>query len=147
VSRRAVIEETLRDIYDQRGELVPEYIVNVASSEEHPLHTCFTWDDTEAARRYRLTQAGNLIRSVKIVVITDDETYKVRAYHSLRNLSQDRPGYVPDSEVRESPEQRSLLLQAMKRDWNAAKRRYDHVSEFWEMVRAEEPKTEEPVAV
>jgi hypothetical protein len=46
----------------------PEDVVDVAKDPSHPLHDAFEWDDTEAARQYRLEQARYLIRAVRIVV-------------------------------------------------------------------------------
>lgn len=139
MSKRQVIEEALQAIYDERGDLVPAQIVTLASDAAHPLHPFFTWDDSTAAAKYRLGQAQALVRSVKIKVVTDNDTYSVRAWHALRNVGQDRTGYVPDSEVQENPEQRKFLLQSFKRDWNAMKRRYEHVDEFWDVIRQDVP--------
>jgi hypothetical protein len=148
MSKREVIEGALHGILEDQGELVPRHVVDVARDTAHPLHQCFNWDDTEAAEKYRIGQAAQLIRTIKITIVTDSETFKVRAYHAYRNIGQDRPGYVPDAMVQALPEAKTILLQSMRRDWVTYKRRYGHLSEFWDMVRTEEPApTEEPVAV
>lgn len=51
---------------DGGGRLTPEAVVEDAKDEKSPLHRHFEWDDSEAARKYRLGQARDLIRRVKI---------------------------------------------------------------------------------
>jgi len=51
---------------DGDGIIQPEVIVSIAVNPDSPLHRYFTWDDTEAARQFRLAQARNLVRRVLI---------------------------------------------------------------------------------
>jgi hypothetical protein len=76
------------------GRLTPEAVVADAADANSPMHGQFEWDDTEAARQYRLDQARTLIRSVKINEIVDQRTVQVVAYvHDPSDQSE--PGYVP----------------------------------------------------
>jgi hypothetical protein len=50
------------------GEVTPEDIVADAASPGSPLHPCFTWDDSEAARKCRLAEASYLIRAYEVVI-------------------------------------------------------------------------------
>jgi len=50
------------------GILLPEQVVEFAKRKTSALHDAFEWDDTEAARKYRLEQARAIIRvSVEII--------------------------------------------------------------------------------
>lgn len=51
---------------DHNGRLFPPDVVDAARDERSPLHPIFEWDDTIAAKRFRLEQARSLI---KVVVI------------------------------------------------------------------------------
>ena len=132
-----IVATALRSIWEERGGLVPEEVVEVAAEPDHPLHPFFEWDDTEAARRFRVMQAGALIRSVKITVtgMVDgaEEEYKIREWVAARYVGAGH-GYRPEPEVRENPEQKARLLRQMQRDLQALRRRYQHLAEFWRAI-------------
>lgn len=65
------------------GTLIPELVVEYAKKKNNPLHKYFSWDDSEAARLYRLQQARAVI-SVVVKVIPGTQT-TVRAYVSVSN--------------------------------------------------------------
>jgi hypothetical protein len=54
---------------EEAGRLSAENVVDEARDETSVLHTHFTWDDSEAADAYRLIEARQLIRHVKLEVI------------------------------------------------------------------------------
>lgn len=135
-----IIEETLETIYDRYGRLTPELVVAEAAIPNHPLHGYFTWDDSEAARKWRIAEARELIRTVRVQILTEDGSSKVRTWHAARNAGLvEREGYVPDAEVRTNPVTRAVLLRAMQRDWLALRRRYQAQREFWDLVSADLP--------
>lgn len=68
VDPQAVGERLERIRLDKSGELTPEFVLEDAREAKSPLHGCFEWDDGLAAERYRLTQAGDVIRSITVVV-------------------------------------------------------------------------------
>lgn len=66
--------EALKEIAKRDGGFLrPQAVVDAARPKSSPLHNAFTWNDGEAARRYRLLQAQNLIRSFKITTERDGE--------------------------------------------------------------------------
>jgi len=48
------------------GVVSPDALVVAAAKKYNPLHRLFTWDDTEAAKKFRLQEAGALLRSIEI---------------------------------------------------------------------------------
>jgi hypothetical protein len=126
-----VIGSALRSIWEDRGRLGAEDVVEVATPATHPLHDFFEWDDTEAGRKYRVWQAGQLIRSVKILVTAstngDLEDFKIREWVPARSVGLGRGHYVPEDQVRDHPEQQARLLRQLRRDLAAVKRRYEHM--------------------
>jgi hypothetical protein len=88
-----VVGESLEEIRTQHeGVLKPEHVVNAAQEETHPLHTVFTWDDTEAARLHRLNEARRVISTVRVV--TPANSQPVKAFVSVRTPNKGR-GYIP----------------------------------------------------
>lgn len=80
--------EALKEIAKRDGGLLrPQAVVDAARPKNSPLHGAFCWDDTEAARLYRLDQAQRLIRRFTIEIESDGETVEVPAFI---NVSSDR---------------------------------------------------------
>lgn len=149
VSARSVIERELRTIWDERGSLTPAMVVEAARPDDHPLHGQFEWDDAIAGAAYRCAQAAQLIRSVKIVVTTENgsvEDHRVRAWLPAKYAGGDDAetgSYVPTMAV-ESAESRSFMLRQMRREAAAFQRRYQHLSEYWQVLDEMTAGREEP---
>ena len=62
------------------GFLRPAAVVDAARDENSPLHGAFCWDDTEAARLYRLDQAQRLIRKFHVKIETSGETENIPVF-------------------------------------------------------------------
>ena len=90
--------EALKAIAKRDGGLLrPQAVVDAARPEDSPLHGAFCWDDTEAARLYRLDQAQRLIRRFTIEIEQDGESIDVPAFI---NVSIDRTGGKDDNPYR-----------------------------------------------
>ena len=79
-----VVGERLTSIYEKEKLITPELVLEDAKKKNSPLHSCFEWDDTEAANKYRLSQARDLIRSVIVVKQLDNKEIVVRDFVSIR---------------------------------------------------------------
>jgi len=64
----------LQSLKRKRGRLTAEIVVDDAHSPGSPLHEFFEWNDTKAAEEFRLEQARNVIRSVRIEYADNGET-------------------------------------------------------------------------
>lgn len=131
------LKDELLAIREEYGVLTPEHVVMAAERPDHPLHGRFTWDNTEAAARWRLHEAANLIRSVKLrFVRPNGESGKVRAFS--RDPNAERPSVYDETEVViQNPVSRQVILQQMRREWAAFKSRYHMMTEFVELLREE----------
>ena len=124
------LRDVLMEIRAKRGVLTPEIVVEEAADPLHPLHHRFTWDDSEAARKWRLHEAGNLLR-VRYKADAGDDRADLRAFWVTRDAEgHPTSTYEPIEEVVLDPFQRELLLKQMRRDWQSFKRRYQHMEEF-----------------
>lgn len=129
------LQDTLQEIYREHGRLTAHIVLDEARDPAHPLHGRFTWDDSVAAERYRLSQARDLIRTVKIVykaATARTAERSVRAYHSVPDG--EGRSFRPVGEVAESPFTLQLVLSEMERDWKLLKQRYGHLAEFAALV-------------
>jgi hypothetical protein len=123
----------LQVIRDEFGALNAELVVGVASNPEHPLHSRFEWDDTIAAHKYRLDQAGQLLRVMFVVDLK--KPTDMRAFVAVKGQESHKADYVPTREAMEDEFTRKLVLASMKREWMTYKRKYDHMVEFADFIR------------
>ena len=137
VSVRKKLRASLREIKKDSGKdvLMAEDVVDAAAHPDHALHSYFCWDDTEAARQYRLSQARGLIRKV-MVSGPDPDSPAVPEWVSLR---QDRAepggGYRETSEVINSKDLLAQLEDTAKKDIDGVLNRYNMLRELCERVR------------
>lgn len=130
---------TLRDcltaIHDEHGVLTPALVVDVARDPEHPLHSRFEWDDGIAAEKYRLVQAGELLR----VKLAKDPARpdNLRAFLAVKGKDTPQSVYVPTETALADEFTRHLVLSEMEREWKALKRRYQHMAEFAQLITAD----------
>lgn len=94
-------------IDEHGGRVTAEQVLDRAADPGSTFHPHFVWDDTEAARRYRLQQAGQLIRKFKIIRNVGGRTIKVDAFVKVPDSTD---GYVP-------------VHQAITMDWVVQHRR------------------------
>lgn len=59
--------EELERIKQRDRTIVPEVVVDEARPEDAVLHPAFEWDDPVAAERYRVIQAQQLIKRVRVI--------------------------------------------------------------------------------
>lgn len=134
------LKSLLNGIYVERGQLDGETVVAEATPSNHPLHHHFEWDDNKAGHKYRVHQANRLIRRVKMETVSptaDDGPHYVRAFVSNYQAGiPDRNGYSPIEEVVSDPIQYQMLLRSLQRQVNELQRRFGHLKEFGETMRA-----------
>jgi hypothetical protein len=108
--------------------LLPEKILIEAERPSSPLHSFFEWDDTEAARQYRLVQARELVR-VHVRII-ENVKEPVRAYVSLSSDRVHGGGYRPILKVLSDTQQRGVLLQDALRELESFRIKYQMLVEL-----------------
>lgn len=133
-----IIRRELELIAKSRNGLMPSEVIKSAKSKSSPLHKYFIWDDTEAARRYRETQAAELIRRVKVEIQTSEtKTITVRAFINVREPNEDgcislseQGRYLPIVSVLNDEGLKEQMLESAKRDLIAFKNKYAILSEL-----------------
>jgi len=132
------VHKVLSDIAARHGFLTSELVVQEAADPGHELHAHFQWDDSEAGPLYRIQQASQLIRSVRVVMEREPDRppVKVRAFISLQEIDvEDSVGrYVPVEEVVASDILRSAWFRRLAEDWKRLKAKAAGSQEFAAMV-------------
>lgn len=91
------------------GLLKPETVLEAARPPTSPLHSRFDWDDTEAAEKYRLWQARQLIRTC--VEYIPGVAAPMEIFVSLSGDRYDGRGYRITTEVVRDEDLRAQMLE------------------------------------
>lgn len=114
------------------GELEPKAVVDAAREKSHPLHAHFEWDDSLAAEAYRLDQARNVIRVVRVVDAATEEG-TARAFVSVNGKN--GVSYRSVDDVKHSRDLQQAVLAQAERDLEAFERRYRELKDICSIVR------------
>ena len=122
--------EEIMEICDDIGSASPRDILERARDETTELHKCFTWDDSKAAERFRIIEAGQLVR----LMVIKEETVptnrpEVRMFYKTDNES----GYKPTEYIVRQEDEYKTLLQRAQRELRAFKAKYSMLKEFEEI--------------
>lgn len=129
------IQKALRAIAQKHhGHLLPEVVVDEARSPKSPLHSRFTWDDTEAAHQHRLWQARQLI-SVCVEVLADD-TDPSPVFVSLSSDRMHGKGYRVMCDVMNDADMREQLLKDALAELNKFQIKYRTLRKLAEVFSA-----------
>lgn len=133
-----VVGERISQIEEKYGRAEAPVVLNDARPLRSPLHKCFTWDDGEAAEQYRLCEARQLIRSVRVVVKKGPEEKVHRAFvnvvFSKDEESESERGYVSLDRAAADENMRNIILDQAIRDLQAWTRRYEEIREVSSMA-------------
>lgn len=121
-----VIRSQFAIIRKKYGAVTARNVVDQARDPKNPLHRFFDWDDTSAAEKWRLEQAGGLLRRVQVFVSKDGVKQSMRVYVST--VKNDIRQYEETTEVLSNPVSSRAFLDAMKRDLDGVIRRYEMYS-------------------
>lgn len=118
-----------REIEGLGKNVTPEAVLEQARSSNSALHDHFEWNDGAAAEQYRLSQAGELLRSIVVDISRSNlSTKNVRAYVSVEQNG-DR-GFAPIAHVMTDAELRAQLLASAWAEFLAFKRKYGELNEL-----------------
>lgn len=138
VERGIVQRELLAICKENHGVLRPEDVVERAKNSKSPLHPLFTWDDTAAAREYRIWQARELIR-VSVITLPEAPNEPIRTFVSL--MSDRRKvagGYRCLTTVLSNSRQRAILLEQALKELKYWEKKYKQLTELAPIFAARE---------
>ena len=103
-----IIQNEINSIKDLHGKVTPQLIVDEAKNKINLLHNCFEWNNSEAAKKYRLMQATNMILSQKFVIEIKEKRKGNGGDHYVRRL-------LPEYENRSFKDRVEVLSQTETR--------------------------------
>lgn len=116
------------------GVIMPSVVVDRARPPENPLHPHFEWNDSVAAEKFRLEQARYIIR-MTITQETSQPTPR-RVFVALRSERPAGGGYRELTSVMSDEKMRADLLAQAKADALTFQRKYAHLEEMADVIRA-----------
>jgi len=138
-SDAAVVAELKRLAAETGGVLRPEQIVQAAEPEDSPLHSKFTWDDSEAAQSFRIEQARRLLRVTIHYIVSGRKTWRDRVFVSLstdRDYEADTAGYRVMVNVLSRADLRQQLLEDAISEMRVFQEKYGRLKELAEVFAA-----------
>jgi hypothetical protein len=117
------IGQILIEISDRHGKLTPAIVIEEATSENHPFHDQFEWDNEIAGHQHRLTQAKTLIKVAKISESPNlVSNYRAPMFVRDPDSSAKDGGYVALAKIpSESEQARNIYAMHLQRVINAMK--------------------------
>lgn len=91
-AERVAITAELQNL-EQSGMITPDRVVRAARRTSSAMHHRFQWDDSRAARAYRIEQARELIRSIHFTVLFEDRPVVAPVYVRSPQAEADSQGY------------------------------------------------------
>ena len=128
-----IAHEEIMRIKDKNGGLVsPDSIVKEAAKKSNPLHSLFTWDDSLAAQKYRLSEAGALLRAIEItyVEIPDQPRRAFEVTYKKPVGSENQTLYTTAEEAASDPDNHSRLIAEAVRTLMAWRGRFRYLQEL-----------------
>lgn len=130
MSNPVVISELQRIASEHGGQLRPADVVEAAKPIDSPLHSKFEWDDNEAAQRYRLWQARQLIAVTVEYIGSGKEAVLSRVFVSLSSDRRGDGGYRSITAVMGDQRRRSELLNDAMKEMESFQSKYAELQEL-----------------
>jgi len=135
------VGQYLDSISQRDGGIKPSVIVEEASELEALLHTCFEWDNTEAAQKYREDQARAIVRNLVVVHFSEDrqdDPPRTRAFVHVSTQEDGgrNPRYLGIKSVLDNTQMREDLIEQAMRELKSFQAKYEGILELAELMDA-----------
>lgn len=130
--QNAYLVGLMKDLEAQHGVVDAAMIVEDARNPESPLHGVFEWDDTEAARKYRVHQARMMISQVRVNV----EHREAPAFYNVTTTIGNAAvrGYVSAETVVNDEEIYQAVLGKAARELRYFQQKYKTIKELRDVI-------------
>ena len=108
-----------------------EQIVNKARDENTELHKCFTWDNNEAAVKWRLHEARQIVCHL---VIREEDRQSDRPELRFFHKAEKSEGYVPATTIFRNEDKYLQVVQNALAELRAFRRKYTFLSDRQEIT-------------
>lgn len=127
----AIAAKVLLDIKERHGHCGAEILVAEAVAEDHPLHNKFTWEDSKAAHHWRLQEARQITRSIRIILdpkVPEEDQPEIRAFVHVKaddkEIKFEGDSYLPIIDVFESKTYTQQILDRAMDELRGWQKRY-----------------------
>lgn len=127
-----IVAEEIKSIGD---DVKPEELVTYAEEhEDSELYKCFTWDNDDAAEKWRLHEARNIINHLKIEITETDATEPI-SFRLMLKTDNDS-GYKETLKIVENVDEYAQMLERAKRELYAFQTKYSTLLELEDVFKA-----------
>lgn len=120
---------------ETKTSLTPEAVLDRARTANSALHEHFEWDDGVAAEAHRLTQAGEIIRSIVIDVSRSNlSVQNIRAFVSVEQAG--KRSYISTARAMSDADLRKQVVRRAWEDFEALRKRHEGLSELARIFEA-----------
>ena len=128
--------EHIEELDRLHGEVTPQILLDDSRPEDAVLHSCYEWDDTKAAERYRLHQSKMIIGNLVCVSINDKDKLQepVRAFITV-NARNEKASYRPTIIALSEDEARAKVLDNATKELESFKRKYEALLDVAEFLK------------
>lgn len=127
-----IVADELKGIQAENNEEVkPKDIVQYAKAHtDSELHKCFTWDNTNAAEKWRIEEAKMIIRNIVVVYnepTKKEETRQLQVRWAFR--TDPTGGYKRTEYIVKNPDEHEKLVAMAKAELASFRRKYEILSD------------------
>lgn len=98
-----IVGAEMEKIEKRDGEVTPKALLEEARSTNSPIHNLFDWNDTTAAEKYRLSQAGLAIRQIKVQIVRVPNEVKEVKLNIEKTDSTKEKHHIEEVNMRKAP--------------------------------------------
>jgi len=134
-----VAYDIIGQIKKEKGIITPELLVIEAEKRKSPLHNCFEWDDTKAAKKYRIVQAREILTLIVVEIEPDEDENPrtVRAFIAPGGIEKNvDSSYVTIGQIADDKDMETAYLRQLKRELDSVKNRIKGYKIFEAVVKA-----------
>lgn len=131
---KADANKCANEIMSLGEDVSPAQIVEYARKPNAELHRCFTWNDAEAANKYRIYEARQVVCNLIVHKENGEkqEPTPIRLFHKTENGH-----YKPISLIIQNEDEYQSLLRQCRDALQSLKRKYSSLSEYqeiWDLI-------------
>lgn len=131
---KADANKCANEIMSLGEDVSPAQIVEYARKPNTELHRCFTWNDAEAANKYRIYEARQVVCNLIVHKENGEkqEPTPIRLFHKTENGH-----YKPLTLIVQNEDEYESLLRQCKEALESLKRKYSSLSEYqeiWDLI-------------
>ena len=131
---KADADKCANEIMSLGEDVSPAQIVEYAKNPDTELNKCFTWNDAEAASKYRIYEARQVVCNLIVHKENGDkqEPTPIRLFHKTENGH-----YKPIQVIVQNEDEYASLLRQCKEALESLKRKYSSLSEYqeiWDLI-------------